>query len=54
MSTNDITGDAIKSKPQNKNYESNYDLIFKKDIDMFGKKPKDDDSSKKPYKKGKK
>lgn len=29
---NDITGDLIKTKPtKNKNYENNYDAIFKKD-----------------------
>ena len=30
MAKNDITGDSIFSKKNNKNYEDNYDLIYKK------------------------
>lgn len=30
MSKNDITGDEIKSKANNKAYEDNYDKIFKR------------------------
>lgn len=29
MGTNDITGDKLISKPNNKNYEEGYDRIFK-------------------------
>lgn len=30
VSRNDITGDAIKSKPANENYRNNFDAIFNK------------------------
>jgi hypothetical protein len=32
MSKNDITGDEIKSKRPSKNYDENYDRIFKKGL----------------------
>ena len=31
MSTNDITGDALRSKPNTKQYEENYDRIFQEE-----------------------
>jgi hypothetical protein len=33
MSRNDITGDKIISRTNNKQFEDNFDLIFKKQVD---------------------
>jgi hypothetical protein len=52
MSTNDVTGDRIVTKPSKK-YEDNYDAIFRKDKAMFGKKPKGTGKKPMPGKKGK-
>lgn len=35
VSTNDVTGDALRSRPNSKDYEQNYDRIFRE-------QPKDD------------
>ena len=33
MSSNDITGDRLISKPTNKQYAENYDRIFRKTVE---------------------